>query len=330
MDFGNLAILAPMAGATDCSMRRLCFSLGADMSVSEMISAKAMCYRDTKTGLLARITEGEGPVAIQLFGHEPDVMAEAAVMVAEGTFEGCSFAYPPVAIDINMGCPVKKIVSSGDGSALMKDPPLAGRIALACVKALERYSIPVTVKIRSGWDKDSINAPYFAEMLESCGVSAVAVHARTREQMYAPSADISVIKKVKDAVKGIPVIGNGDIKSAEDAFRMMDQTGCDSVMIGREALGDPWIFSKIKAMRRGEEFAPPGRSELVGAALSLVKSIIDEKGEYVGVREARGRAAYFIKGIRGSAAMRDMINHAQTYKEIEEILLGDADKAARH
>ena len=325
MDFKNLAILAPMAGATDSAMRRLCRSLGADMSVSEMVSAKAMCYHDKKTGLIARITEGEGPVSIQLFGHEPEVMAEAAVMVAEGSFEGCSFAYPPVAVDINMGCPVKKIVTSGDGSALMRDPRLAGRIVLACVKALERYSVPVTVKIRTGWDKDSKNAPYFAEMLEANGAAAIAVHSRTREQMYEPGADISVIKEVKASVKSIPVIGNGDIRSADDAFEMMRITGCDSVMIGREALGNPWIFAQIDAVRKGRAFTLPEREERINTALSLLKSIIEEKGEQVGVREARGRVAYFIKGLRGSAAMRDSINRAQTYKEIEEILLTPAD-----
>lgn len=322
MNFKNITVLAPMAGATDSSMRRLCRSLGADFSVSEMVSAKAMCYNDKKTGLLTRITKGEGPVAVQLFGHEPEIMANAAAMIAEADFEGCSFDEMPVSIDINMGCPVKKIVSANDGCALMRNPRLAGKIVFECVKALEKYGIPLTVKIRSGWDKDSINAPEFAKMLEANGAVAVAVHARTREQMYSSFADVSVIADVKRAV-GIPVIGNGDIRCADDAFKMTDESGCDSVMIGRAALGNPWIFSQIKALARGDTFTPPDRDEIISTALRLVKSIIEEKGEYVGIREARGRAAYFIKGLRGSAAMRDKINRAETYGEIEKILQSD-------
>lgn len=320
MDFGNIAVLAPMAGATDSSMRRLCAGLGADLCVSEMVSAKAMCYRDKKTGTLAHISRGEGPVAIQLFGHEPDVMANAAAMIAEGSFEGCSFAEAPVAVDINMGCPVKKVVSSNDGCALMRDPYLAGKIVYECVKALEKHRMPVTVKIRAGWDKNSINAPEFAKAIEANGAAAIAVHARTREQMYSGEADISVIREVKAAVRNIPVIGNGDIKSAADAVKMTEESGCDSVMIGRAALGNPWIFSEISFAKKGIPYTYPSRDEIINTALNLVKSITEEKGEYVGIREARGRAAYFIKGLRGSAVMRDRINRAETFEEIKQIL----------
>lgn len=320
MDFKNIAVLAPMAGATDAPMRRLCFSLGADGAVTEMISAKAVCYGDEKTGTLASITEGEGNVALQLFGHEPEVVAEAATRVAEGELPGASFAHPPVAIDINMGCPVKKIVSSGDGSALMKDPALAARIVRKTADAISKYGLPLTVKIRSGWDAESVNAPYFAALMAESGASAVTVHARTREQMYRPFADRDVIKAVKAELKDFPVIGNGDVTCADDAFALMEYTGCDGVMIGRAALGDPWIFSAIKAAKEGKPFTPPSKRERIDTALGLIRDMIKEKGEYVGVREARGRAAHFIKGLRGAPGVRDRINRAETYSDIEKIL----------
>ena len=321
MDLCGKAILAPMAGMTDAPMRRLCFSLGADMAVTEMVSATAVCRKDLKTGALSSIAEGEGDVALQLFGHDPATVAEAAVMAAEGEIVGASFAHPPAAIDINMGCPVKKIVSSGDGSALMRDVKLAKEIVRRASDALSRYGIPLTVKIRSGWDKNSINAPSFAAEMAEAGADAVTVHARTREQMYAPCADISVIKAVKDLLPDFTVIGNGDITSAADAIRMREYTGCDGVMIGRAALGDPWIFSEIKAAAAGGDLTPPDRRERVDTALRLIREIVAEKGEFVGVREARGRAAHFIKGMRGAPQVRNMINRAETYAEIEKILL---------
>lgn len=314
-------VLAPMAGYTDSPMRRLCQKLGCTFSVSEMISAKAMCYGDAKTGKLARITEGEGPVSIQLFGHDPKEMAECAVMVAEASFNGVSFHRPPVAVDINMGCPVKKIVSCGDGSALMRDVHLAAEIVKATSRALEGYKLPLTVKIRAGWDSDSINAPEFAKALCDAGASAIAVHCRTRAQMYGPGADISVIKRVKDAVpSGVTVIGNGDVNSPETALKMRDMTGCDGVMIGRAALGNPWIFKKIRCALSEEPFTPPSDEERIDTALSLIRDIISEKGEERGIRESRGRAAHFIKGMRQSAVTRDRMNHAATYSEAEKIL----------
>lgn len=321
MDFKSITVLAPMAGATDSAMRLLCTRMGADMAVTEMVSAKALCYRDKKTAVLTKIAQGECPVAVQLFGHEPEVMAEAAVMIAEGDFEGCSFSVPPVAVDINMGCPVKKIVSSGDGSALMKTPELAVKIVERTASALKKYGLPLTVKLRSGWDKDSINAPSMAKALVQAGASAIGIHARTRDQMYAPFADVSVIGEVKAAVGDTAVIGNGDICCAEDAFRMKAETGCDSVMIGRAALGDPWIFSRIKAIEKGLQPVYPTAEERVETALELVRALVLEKGEEMGVREARGRCAHFIKGLSGSAAVRDAVNRSVTLLQIENILL---------
>lgn len=321
MDFKNKLILAPMAGFTDSSMRRILADYGCDLAVTEMISAKAMCYGDRKTAALARITKGEPPTSVQLFGHEPEVVAEAAVMIAEGSFEGCSFYTKPVSIDINMGCPMKKIVSSGDGSALMREPALAAQIVKKTARALEKYNMPLTVKIRAGWDKNSVNASELAPLLAEAGAACIAVHGRTREQMYAPSSDLSVIKAVRDAVdKSVPVIGNGDITCAEDTVEMMEKTGCDSVMIGRTALGNFWIFSEIKAHLSGVPFTPPTAEDRINAALLLIRSVVEEKGEAVGVCEARGRAAHLIKGLKGAAAARDRINRATSYKEIETIL----------
>lgn len=309
-----------MAGATDSSMRRLCRSLGADGSVTEMVSAKAVSFGDEKTGRLASIGEGEGPVALQLFGHEPDVMAEAALKILSGGLDGATFVERPVAIDINMGCPVRKIVTSGDGCALMREPALAAAIVRKTADAIAPLGVPLTVKIRSGWDKNSINAPYFAALMADSGADAVTVHARTREQLYAPSADLDVIRAVKRALPDFPVIGNGDVKSADDAFHMMEYTGCDSVMIGREALGNPWIFSEIVCRREGKPYTPPDAVTRIECALRLIAGVIAEKGECVGVREARGRVAYFIKGMRGAPKVRDRVNHAETYSEIERIL----------
>ena len=326
MEFKNKLYLAPMAGFTDAPMRRLCRRHGCDVTVSEMVSAKAMCFKDEKTGVLAAITEGEGESIIQLFGHEPESMSEAVKMVAEGSFVGCSYAVPPAAIDINMGCPVKKIVTSGDGSALMKDTVTASKVARSCVKAAEAYNMPVTVKIRAGWDNNSINAPEFAKMLADCGISCIAIHARTREQMYAPKADWSIIKKVREALPhGFPLVGNGDITCGEDALRMIRETDCDSVMIGRGALGNPWIFEEIKALLNGEEYTPPTTEERLCEALRLISEIVEEKGEEQGGREARGRVAHFIKGLRGAAVARDRINHAVTYSEVEEIIKSEID-----
>ncbi len=303
-------VLAPMAGFTDAAFRLLCTRMGCDMSVSEMISAKAMVYRDKKTAALAKIVQGEAPVAIQLFGHEPEVMCEAADMVARGDFEGCSFAKAPVAIDINMGCPVKKIFTSGDGSALMKSPELCRDIVAAAKRGAG--GLPVTVKIRAGITAGTKNAVEVALACAEGGAAAVCVHGRTREQMYAPGVDLDIIASVKDALgEDAYVIANGDIASREDALRVSDHTGADAVMVGRAALGDPWLFGDIK----------PTETERLHTAYELVEAIVAECGEYAGVRESRGRAAHFIRGLRGAAEMRCALNSAETLDEIKEILL---------
>ncbi len=311
------AFLAPMAGFTDSPFRLLCTRLGCDMSVSEMISAKAMVYRDKKTATLAKISKGEAPVSIQLFGHEPEVMAEAACMVAEGSFEGCDFEALPVAIDINMGCPVKKIVSSGDGSALMKSPELCGRL----VESAKKCGLPVTVKIRTGFTADTKNACEVAKICADAGAAAVCVHGRTREQMYAPGVDLDIIAAVRDVLPDdVFVIGNGDVKDLKSAKHMADYTGCNAVMIGREALGNPWVFAEIAS--DGENYYPPTHEERISTAAGIIRAVCLEKGEYNGVREARGRAAHFIKGLPGAAEMRAALNQAETLDEVMRILDG--------
>ena len=307
-----------MAGFTDAAFRLMCYEGGADYCISEMISAKALTYKDKKTALLARLPEGDTPTAIQLFGHEPDCMAEAARIIESGDFEGCQYTTRPVAIDINMGCPVKKIALSGDGSALMKSPDLCSRIVFA-VK--EKVSLPVTVKIRAGWDKESKNAVEVALACVRGGADAVAVHARTREEFYNPGVDLDIVARVRDALPPlVPVMGNGDITDGESALEMIRATGCDGLMIGREALGNPWIFEEIKAYIEGREYTPKSAEERIESAIALVSALVFEKGEERGIREARGRAAHFIRGMRGSAEIRASLNSAKSLCEFKEIL----------
>lgn len=328
---GNLMLkhglmLAPMAGVTDRSFRRLCHSYGAEYTVSEMISAKALCYEQQGkrresalmgTAPLASITADEGPIAIQLFGREPSFMAEAAKMLEASSYRGCTSEVPPVAIDINMGCPMRKITGNGEGSALMKTPKLAGEICEAVVRAVK---LPVTVKIRAGWDSESINAPEVAKILESSGASLICVHARTREQLYTPGIDLGIIEAVKRAVS-IPVIGNGDVTVAEDAVNMMAETGCDGVMIGRGAMGNPWLFSEINARLDGKEYIRPSVSERIDTALAQLDSMIAHKGERVGLAEGKKHMAWYLSGIRGAAAARNSVMTAQDRDEIANILL---------
>ncbi len=314
-------ILAPMAGFTDSTFRLLCRRWGADAAVTEMISAKAMTFDDTKTKALSALPEGDTPCAVQIFGHEPGSMAAAAKMLAEGSFDGCKYEERPVGIDINMGCPVKKIVTSGDGSALMKTPSLCGEIVSAVTEAVAHTGVSVSVKIRAGWNADTKNAVEVAKICAAAGASAVCVHARTREQMYAPGIDIDIIKAVRDELDiSVKVIGNGDISSAEDALHMLEYTGCDGLMIGRAALGAPWLFGEIKAALTGERFREPDKEEKINTAREFVREIVAAKGEEVGVREARGRAAHFIKGMRGSAEIRDKLNRAETLREFDAAL----------
>lgn len=314
-------ILAPMAGFTDYPFRLLCRRFGADFAVSEMISAKAMTYGDRKTAELSCMPDGDSPCAIQIFGHEPKDMAKAAKMLASGEFEGCRYAKNPVAIDINMGCPVKKIVASGDGSALMKDAGLCREIVSAVCEAVSPFGVPVTVKIRAGWDKSHKNAADIASACAAGGASAVTVHARTKEQMYEPGIDLDAVKSVRLALPdSVAVIGNGDVSCPEDAFRMLEYTGCDGIMIGRAALGDPWIFAEIKSAFQGRALTPPDAAFRINTARQFVADIVNLYGEETGVRMARGRAAHFIKGMRGAAEVRARLNNACTFEEFENAL----------
>jgi len=319
-DFPLGTVLAPMAGFTDLSMRRLCRSLGAELTVTEMVSAAALCFSDTKTARLARLTADDAPAAVQLFGHDPDGMARAAAMIASGRYAGACSEVRPAMIDINMGCPVRKIVTSGDGSALMRTPALAGEIVRAAVRGAAPFGVPVTVKIRAGWDADAINAVQIAKIAVENGAAAVTVHGRTRAQMYAPSADWSVIAAVRDALPPeIPVIGNGDIVTAEDFFAMKRETGCDGAAVGRAALGDPWIFGAIRKAAAGEACTPPNEAERRHTALALAEAVIREEGEGA-IRECRGRIAHFLKGTRGAAELRGRVNKAESLSELYEIL----------
>ena len=331
MKIGNIELrhglfVAPMAGISDKSFRRLCMQMGAEYSVSEMVCAKALVYEQKckksdadafKTGMLAAVMQEDLPMAIQIFGSEPEFIREATAMLVDGSYKGCKSDARPSAIDINMGCPVHKIVSNGEGSALMKNPELAGKIVEAAKSASN--GIPVTVKIRAGWDQNSINAVQMAKILESSGADAICVHGRTRSQLYSGHSDNSVIAAVKAAV-GVPVIGNGDVTDAESAIKMINETGCDGIMIGRAAIGNPFIFSEVRAALEGSLYTPPSPDEIVRTALLQVRNMIEEKGERIGIAESRKHLCRYLKGFRGSSEARGRVNLALTYEEIEEIL----------
>ena len=320
-------MLAPMAGATDHAFRTVCRSFGAEYLVSEMVCAKALCYEQkikksltaspSKTAPLAAISENELPMAVQIFGSEPQFMAEAARMISENSYRGTTSKFTPTAIDINMGCPVNKVVSNGEGSALLKSPELAGKIVEAVALAVD---IPVTVKIRIGWDSNSINAVEMAKRLEASGASLICVHGRTREQQYAPYADWTQIARVKEKVK-IPVVGNGDIFEPSDALRMINETGCDGVMIGRGALGNPWIFENAINLFDGREAREISVDEVVDVSLTHLKMMIEDKGERAGIAESRKHLGWYMRGIRGAAELRNRINCATSLDEITQILL---------
>lgn len=317
-------VLSPMAGATDYAMREVCRRYGASLVVSEMVSAKALCYEQrckkrngelSKTAPLAAVREEELPMSVQIFGSEPDFMAEAAMLLECGEYFGSKSTAKPTAIDINMGCPVAKVVSNGEGSALMRDPELAGRIIRAVA---DRINIPVTVKIRAGWDKNSINAVEMAKIAEQNGAAMICVHARTREQFYEPGADWDIIAKVKNAVS-IPVVGNGDVTNAESARKLIETSGCDGIAIGRGALGNPFIFSEIIAAAEGKEFEKPDIEERLRVALLQTERMCQLKGEYVAVREARKHVSWYITGIKGAAEARHRINSVESIAEIKAI-----------
>ncbi|MGN0372114.1 MAG: tRNA dihydrouridine synthase DusB [Enterocloster sp.] len=304
----NNVILAPMAGVTDLPFRLLCREQGAGMVVTEMVSAKAILYRNRNTKELLHIDPAEQPAAVQLFGSEPDIMAEIAAQIQDG---------PYAAIDVNMGCPVPKIVNNGEGSALMKNPKLAEQILTAMVKAVKK---PVTVKFRKGFHDKSVNAVEFARMAESCGVAAVAVHGRTREQYYSGKADWDIIRQVKEAVK-IPVIGNGDIFTPQDAKRMLEETGCDGIMVARGAKGNPWLFHRINHyLDTGELLAGPSLEEIRDMILRHGKMLAEYKGESIAMREMRGHMAWYTKGMPHSASLRNEINQVETLEGLAQLL----------
>lgn len=318
MKIGNTEVgkvmLAPMAGAADTAFRIICRRHGCSYAVTEMISAKAVTYGDKKTSQLAAITNDEAPTACQLFGHEPDVMEKACAMLLE---EYSKSGVMPVAIDINMGCPVPKIIRNGEGSALMRDLPLAGEIIAAVVRSAG--PIPVTVKMRLGWDQSSICVTDLAKIAEDKGASAICVHARTRSQMYAPSADWSYIKKVKESVT-IPVIGNGDIFSGADAKRMIDETGCDAVAVARGAMGNPWIFEEANAVLDGKVFPPVTAAQKIQGAKDHLDLLIKLKGETRAIPESRTHMDKYTKGLYGAPKIRNAVNLAESADEIKSLL----------
>lgn len=304
----NEVFLAPMAGVTDLPFRLICKELGCGLLYTEMINAKALCYDDKNTKKMLNILDEEHPVAVQIFGSEPEFMGKATQILND---------YPNEILDINMGCPAPKVVKNGDGSALMRNPKLAGQVLDQVVKNSKK---PVTLKIRKGWDDNSVNALEIAKIAEDCGICAITIHGRTREQYYSGQADWDIIGEVKSKIS-IPVIGNGDVTSVEDAIRIKDHTGCDAIMIGRGAQGNPWIFKRIDHyMKTGQLLDPPSKDEKIDIAIKHMDLAIKEHGEYVAVREMRKHIGWYLKGMKHSARFRDQINHMVTAKEVIDTL----------
>lgn len=308
LELPNNLILGPMAGVTDLPFRLLCKEQGAGLLCMEMVSAKGIYYANRKTEQLLSIDEREHPVSLQLFGSEPELMGEIVKRLEDRPFD---------IIDFNMGCPVPKIVNNGEGSALMKNPILAGKIIESMAKATKK---PVTVKIRKGFNDTSVNAPEIAHVAEESGAAAVTVHGRTREQYYAGKADWEIIRRVKENVR-IPVIGNGDLLTPEDVIRMGKETGCDGFMIARGAQGNPWIFRRMLAFFETGEIPPePDFSERTGMILRHAKMLCDFKGEHIGMREMRKHAAWYTAGFRGASELRRLINRVETIDGMRSLL----------
>ena len=304
----NEVFLSPMAGVTDLPFRTICKEKGCGMLYTEMINAKALCYDDENTKKMLRMDKDEHPVAVQIFGSDPEFMGKAAIIMNQ---------YPNEILDINMGCPAPKVIKNGDGSALMRNPKLAAEVLTAVVKNSEK---PVTLKIRKGWDDDSVNAVEIAKIAEECGISALAIHGRTREQFYSGKADWDIIAEIKQAIN-IPVIGNGDVFEVEDAVNVLEKTKCDAIMIGRGAQGNPWIFNRINHyMKTGEILPEPTLEEKITTAIRHMNLAVAEHGDYVAVREMRKHIGWYLKGLKNSAKYRDQINKITDYKEVITML----------
>ena len=304
----NEVFLSPMAGVTDLPFRTICKEKGCGMLYTEMINAKALCYDDENTKKMLNLEDDGHPVAVQIFGSDPEYMGKAAFIMNQYTND---------ILDINMGCPAPKVIKNGDGSALMRNPKLAAEVLTAVVKNSEK---PVTLKIRKGWDDDSVNAVEIAKIAEECGISALAIHGRTREQFYSGKADWDIIAEIKQAIN-IPVIGNGDVFEVQDAVNMLEKTKCDAIMIGRGAQGNPWIFNRINHyMKTGEILPEPTLEEKINTAIRHMNLAVAEHGDYVAVREMRKHIGWYLKGLKNSAKYRDQINKITDYKEVIAML----------